>query len=253
MPANYYRDIQMIGKHYVIHDSMHHKVKRHYTIANCMQAAQYAKYIELIAKINAGESVAAGLLSFAVNEGTFSVTAKNYKRGLSHKLHNSNVDNTIYEVQGPMGKGLEIQKEGTHIAFTAGTGCLVFVDLVAHLLRKNTGTLDTLEEASQLGNNFKFVLYVSFPTKDDAIALELCQGLQEICNKKGLRNFEFYPRITSEQTKKERWDGDFINKQLSMQDNIKRVWVCGPPVLNELFDKHLLSVKDSIKFSYEIM
>ena len=36
-----------------------------------------------------------------------------------------------------MGKGLDIQSTGTHIAFTAGTDCLVFLDLVAHLIRKN--------------------------------------------------------------------------------------------------------------------
>ena len=35
-----------------------------------------------------------------------------------------------------MGKGLQMKSKGVHIAFTAGTGCLVFLDLVAHLLRK---------------------------------------------------------------------------------------------------------------------
>jgi hypothetical protein len=34
-----------------------------------------------------------------------------------------------------MGKGLCIQKEGTHVAFVAGTGVLVFIDLVAYLVR----------------------------------------------------------------------------------------------------------------------
>jgi len=34
-----------------------------------------------------------------------------------------------------LGKGLGIQKEGTHIAFVAGTGVLVFMDLVAYLIR----------------------------------------------------------------------------------------------------------------------
>ena len=46
-----------------------------------------------------------------------------------------------------MGKGLDIKSEGTHIAFSAGTGCLVFVDLVAHLIRKNLGLLDVDEES----------------------------------------------------------------------------------------------------------
>lgn len=43
----------------------------------------------------------------------------------------------MYQIKGPMGKGLEIKPAGTHVAFAAGTGVLVFLDLVAHLLRKN--------------------------------------------------------------------------------------------------------------------
>lgn len=79
-----------------------------------------------------------------------------------------------------MGKGLEIHKSGTHIAFTAGTGILVFIDLVAHLIRKNLGLLSN-EEDSQLEKDFKFVLYVSKASREDAIALDLCEGLQKIC------------------------------------------------------------------------
>lgn len=33
-----------------------------------------------------------------------------------------------------MGKGLEIEPSGKHIALAAGTGILVFIDLVAHLI-----------------------------------------------------------------------------------------------------------------------
>ena len=33
-----------------------------------------------------------------------------------------------------MGKGINLQKNGKHIAFTAGTGILVFMDLIAHLI-----------------------------------------------------------------------------------------------------------------------
>ena len=75
-----------------------------------------------------------------------------------------------------MGKGLDILPEGTHIAFSAGTGCLVFVDLVAHLVRKNLGLLDA-DEDSQLGDKFKFVMFISFPKRDEAIAFDLCAGL----------------------------------------------------------------------------
>ena len=56
-----------------------------------------------------------------------------------------------YIVKGPLGKGLELHREGVHLAFTAGTGCLVFLDLVAHLIRKNLGLL-TKEESEMLDN-----------------------------------------------------------------------------------------------------
>ncbi len=44
-----------------------------------------------------------------------------------------------YEFHGPMGKGLDLQNSGIHIAFTAGTGVLPFLDLVAYLIRFNLG------------------------------------------------------------------------------------------------------------------
>lgn len=45
-----------------------------------------------------------------------------------------------------MGLELGIMPRGTHIAFAAGTGVLVFLDLVAHLIRKNLGLLSKEEE-----------------------------------------------------------------------------------------------------------
>ena len=49
---------------------------------------------------------------------------------------NEGNEKIVYEVQGPMGKGLEIEREGVHEAFSAGTGALTFLDLVAHLIKK---------------------------------------------------------------------------------------------------------------------
>lgn len=41
-----------------------------------------------------------------------------------------------FMIKGPVGKGLGItrQTHGTHIAFAAGTGVLVFVDLIARMV-----------------------------------------------------------------------------------------------------------------------
>lgn len=41
-----------------------------------------------------------------------------------------------------MGKGLGLTNFGTHIAFAAGTGVLVFLDLIALLTRLNLGLID---------------------------------------------------------------------------------------------------------------
>ena len=44
----------------------------------------------------------------------------------------------IFFVKGPMGKGLQIEDRGIHIAFCAGTGVLVYLDLVGHLIVRNS-------------------------------------------------------------------------------------------------------------------
>jgi len=43
----------------------------------------------------------------------------------------------MFNIKGPMGRGLDIKNKGVHVAFCAGTGALVFLDLVAHLLMRN--------------------------------------------------------------------------------------------------------------------
>ena len=40
----------------------------------------------------------------------------------------------VFNIKGPMGKGLCVEESGVHVAFCAGTGVLVFLDLVSHLL-----------------------------------------------------------------------------------------------------------------------
>ena len=116
------------------------------------------------------------------------VTIKNYgtKKGLSKAMFDmikDDIETPIIEVQGPMGKGLEIQKTGTHIAYTAGTGILVFMDLVAHLIRKNLNLLSDEDDRLLDGKNFKFILYASFPNEADCCGVDLCVGLCSLCAK----------------------------------------------------------------------
>ncbi len=76
-----------------------------------------------------------------------------------------------------MGKGLGISKSGTHVAFVAGTGVLIFVDLVAFLIRLNLGLLNKEDSNIIEKDSFRFVLYVSFPRKEEAVAIELIESL----------------------------------------------------------------------------
>ena len=63
------------------------------------------------------------------------------KDGLSSRISNDIVpaSNPDYIIKGPMGKGIDLKPSGVHIAFSAGTGVLPFLDLVAFLIRHNLG------------------------------------------------------------------------------------------------------------------
>jgi hypothetical protein len=122
--------------------------------------------------------------------------------------------NDLYEVKGLLGKGLGLKKEGTHVAFVGGTGVLVFMDLIALILRQNLGLL---KEKSFLNMSlFKFVLYASFPSRKDAIALELLEGLSNVTKTLGLNNFHLELRFSNENriSRNNRWDRDFILRNI---------------------------------------
>jgi hypothetical protein len=123
-----------------------------------------------------------------------------------------------YQMKGPMGKGLQVEKDGVHIAFTAGTGCLLFLDLVAHLVRKNLKMLNSEEEKRLDSKTFKFVFFMSFPSREESVALELCEGLQNLCKKYNLNNFELHVRLTNKKSR--RWDSAYIDEVLSKYSNL---------------------------------
>jgi hypothetical protein len=96
-----------------------------------------------------------------------------------------------YKLQGPMGLGIDIQPNGIHVAFTAGTGVLVFVDLVAHLIlrmldipelnkliQKNTSSKPIIDL-----DQFRFELYTSAVSEEDVPGLVLINCLSKLCKK----------------------------------------------------------------------
>jgi NAD(P)H-flavin reductase len=72
--------------------------------------------------------------------------------------------------------------------------------------------------------------------------MELLLALESYCKMKGLKNFELYQRFSKEKVNPARWDEAFIEQELSKEfAQIKKVLVCGPPVMNETFDRALTS------------
>ena len=164
-------------------------------------------------------------------------------------IHDEDQADRVFEVKGPMGHGLRVKPTGVHVAFAAGTGALCFVDLVAWLIQANAGrgfnmsssvNQEEAEEKQQIDSeNFQFHLYVSYPRRADGVALELFEALDNYCKRENVANFSLYVRLSQEGVNPQRWDDDFIRQEISKYgaSNLQRVWVCGPPVMSETFDR----------------
>jgi len=143
LPAS--NDIGAIGRHFLIRSMSQPTAKRHYTVCTCMKPDIYQEYQNAVRAFQRGENVVFN--EAVLQEKNYSkeceiiCTVKNYKNpgGVSHRLHTAY--NDLYQVKALLGKGLGIQKEGHHVAFVAGTGILVFIDLVAFMIRLNLGLL----------------------------------------------------------------------------------------------------------------
>mmetsp|Transcript_10565 Transcript_10565/g.17727 ORF Transcript_10565/g.17727 Transcript_10565/m.17727 type:complete len:232 (-) Transcript_10565:65-760(-) len=187
------------------------------------------------------------------NTDSVCMSVKDYKikYGLSnHLFRDFESKDNLYEVYGPMGMGLDVQKKGIHVAFSAGTGILVFIDIVAHLI------LRLLEENGYpniFGINtkgtdipridmkkFKFVLFSSFSCDEESICLPLIDSLKQLCRKFDRPFlFEHHSRISNQTKSPQRWDKKFFSQTIQnmIYSGAKKIWVCGPPIMNEYCER----------------
>ena len=98
--------------------------------------------------------------------------------------------------------------------------------------------------SSFYGSGFKLRLYCAFADRDQAIGLDLIEALQKVNETLGLDNFEATIRLSKTSDGSAplpRWDASFIERELSDKKggDIQRVWVVGPPAMNQLFDQTL--------------
>jgi hypothetical protein len=112
-------------------------LRRHYTTTNALRKPVYEALMECLrTKKNVFPME---LLMEGTN--TVAVTIKNYnlEKGLSKRFFSSRPE--TFEIAGQFGKGLMIDNnsQGVYFAFAAGTGVLVFIDLVARILLQSVG------------------------------------------------------------------------------------------------------------------
>lgn len=103
-----------------------------------------------------------------------------------------------------------------------------------------------------LGQNFKFIFFVSFPSRRDAIGLDLLENLNKLVKKSDKSNqfFELKLRLTNEEAEfNGRWDTAFLDATLSeyweiqskLDDKhaLKKIWACGPPPMSFEFEERM--------------
>jgi len=154
----WYQDPAMMGRHFLVFSVSDPTVKRHYTICSSMNPTFKHELLQMGRSILDEKMLMGDLSQMQTRDSSHvSVTLKNYnmKRGLSTRIHETGFESenlktttsetpleemptdNAYYIKGPMGKGLQMKQTGVHVAFCAGTGALVFLDLVSALLIKN--------------------------------------------------------------------------------------------------------------------
>jgi len=111
-----------------------------------------------------------------------------------------------------MGEGLRIHKAGgTHVVFSAGTGVLCYLDVVAHLILKN---LRLIPESQCVDDSFKLVFFVSFRSREDSMGLDLIEALERLLTyyKQSPQIFKVIRNEGGENNA--RWDEKFIESKV---------------------------------------
>jgi len=243
---SYYPGMKYLTRHFWIRNMDTPTTIRHYTTCNAMATEFYKELVRVLKDPSQVQTFKKNLLNTA-DGNTMVFTIKNYKKtgGLSYRFFETD-QRAEYEIKGPMGKGLAPESKGIHLAFAAGTGNLCFVDMIAHIALAELGLLT--DEDNLNGRidtqGFQMHLYASFPSKAEAVAWDLCESLDTLCKQKGSKSFELHPRLSKEKINTARWNEPWIEKTLTSYPaaDVQRMWVCGPPVMNETFDRTLMDM-----------
>jgi len=100
------------------------------------------------------------------------------------------------------------------VAFCAGTGALVFIDLIAALLMKNClkHSRKLPEGVDFFEDDFKLHLYCAFRDRDTAIGLELINLLEKVTNDDSFKATIRLSVVEEGEVKKPRWTETYITE-----------------------------------------
>ena len=85
------------------------------------------------------------------------------------------------------------------------------------------------------------------------MGMDLCMKLMEMNKKLNIENFNLIVRLSegkygADGVKPQRWSKDTIRDQLiPYAGKLSKVWVCGPPILNQTFDMALDEIRDELQ------
>lgn len=181
------------------------------------------------------------------------------KTGVAKQLWNAEPNQKFY-MDGPMGKELDFDlpnPDGTYLLFVGGTGILPYMDIFAYMVRKliaernNEGSIFPGENFDIDLNRVKFIVYAYYQNQENACGYEFTKKVADVFKKYGVEEqFQFYPKFTRSGDK--RLDKKSLLELLrdyKDKGGVKRVWVCGPPPMNNMFTKYTKSVIKTLGIS----
>ena len=93
------------------------------------------------------------------------------------------------------------------------------------------------------------LFYVSMLSMDSEIGLNICEALEKVNRKLGETNFKLTVRISKrwDGFRGEVWDQNFVESNLMpYKDKIRKVYISGPPGMNEGLDKAFDNIGDKL-------
>lgn len=174
-----------------------------------------------------------------------------------------------YDVEGPIGRGIEIPQQfsGQVIMIAGGTGILPFLDLLEFLLKKaiyevckqnelNASFIQPSQDYSVYYPNAKFTFLGAFRSVDDFVGLDIVSNLVGVCQKNKLDMFDAMVKVkglTGQHgipTTESHFNLDLMRQYINNPAK-QLILICGPPPMQATLHSELLSLNvpnDNIVF-----